>query len=202
MSTALQHHNTLAQETTFDKIQSWYIDDTDKIKLSQKHEDIRVRWESAYGLLCNYHSPQDAIPGLDKLDKRSKAQAYRDIKNAHNLFGDIQATSKDGVRSILYEYAMKIFQLATNDKNITEMNRAMSNLIKLKGLDRDDPEIPDFSRLKPTTQVIKLESDFLDKFGHLLDKKVLDSMKKSVDGKIFFEYKDVIDIPFIEVPNE
>ena len=97
---------------------------------------------------------------------------------------------------------MKIFQLATNDKNITEMNRAMSNLIKLKGLDRDDPEIPDFSRLKPTTQVIKLESDFLDKFGHLLDKKVLDSMKKSVDGKIFFEYKDVIDIPFIEVPNE
>ena len=103
---------SLPQDTTFDKILAWYIDETGKLKLTEKQEVLKNRWEAAYDLLCNYHSPQQATPLLMQKHGLSKAQAYRDVKNATNLFGDINETRKEGMRHILYEYAMKTFQMA------------------------------------------------------------------------------------------
>ena len=192
---------SLPQDTTFDKIFAWYVDDTDKLKLTKKQEDLKVRWEAAYDLLCNYHSPQQATPLLMQKFSISKAQAYRDVKNATNLFGDINATRKEGTRHILYEYAMKTFQMAAKNHDFAEMNRAIANMIKLKGLDKDDPNLPDFSRLEPTTQVIQLNPEFLQKFGHLIDQSVIEKMKKVMDKSVFSEYKDIIEVPFTEVKD-
>lgn len=128
--------------TTFDKIHAWYLFGQDEIKLSQKDQEIRDRWEAAFSLLVNYHSTENAIPVLKTKYNISRAQAYRDIIYAKKLFGDITQSSKDADRYILYELSMKTFQLAAKQKppHIEGMNRAIANMIKLKGLDRDEPD--------------------------------------------------------------
>ena len=200
--TNLLTQNQLIQDTTYDKILTWYIDETGKLKLTEKQEDLKSRWEAAYDLLCNYHSPQQATPLLMQQFGLSKAQAYRDVKNATNLFGDINETRKEGIRHILYEYAMKTFQMAAKSHDYAEMNRAIANMIKLKGLDKDDPDLPDFSRLVPTTQVIQINPEFLQKYGHLIDQSVIEKLKKVFEKKIVADYKDIIEVPFTEIKDE
>lgn len=190
------------EDTTFDKILGWFLDDTGKSTLSKKNEDLRLRWECAYDFQCNYKTPLQSAPLLMAKFGISRAQAYRDIRNSTNLFGDINNTRKEGSRNILYEYAMKALQQASRDGNTTEMNRAVSNMIKIKGLDREDPNIPDFSRLEPTIQVIQLNPEFLEKYGHLIDAKVLSKMKTVIDKNVFDEYKDIIDVPFTEIKDD
>ena len=191
----------LPTDTTFDKIFAWYMDNTGKLKLTEKQELLKLRWEAAFALLCNYHSPQDCIPLLMDQFDIEQAQVYRDIRNATNLFGDVHGTNKQGVRHILYQYSMKIYQLASTVADFQEMNKAIANMIKITGVDKEDPALPDFSRLKPTTQVIALDPEFLDKFGHVIDDKVLDKMRQVMKKNIFSEYKEIIDVPFIDVKD-
>ncbi len=188
-------------DTTFDKILGWFLDTTGKCNLSVKNTALRQRWECAYDLQCNYKTPTMAAPILMRKYNLSRAQAYRDIKNATNLFGDINATRKEGSRHVLYEYAMKTLQMASRDRNVKEMNKAVGNMIKIKGLDREDPNIPDFSRLEPTTQVIQLNPEFLEQYGHLIDKKVMTKMRKVIEKNVFDEYRDIIDISHEEVKD-
>jgi L-lactate utilization protein LutB len=62
------------------------------------------------------------------------------------LFGDVTRSYKDGIRHILYEFAMKVFQLAAGRKNefkqpdpdLKAMNVAIKNMAMLKGLDKED----------------------------------------------------------------
>ncbi len=128
--------------TSFDKIHAWYLYGSDKIILSHKDQEIRDRWEAAFSLLVNYHSTENAIPVLKTKYEISRAQAYRDIINAKRLFGDITQSSKEADRYILFELSMKTFQLAAKQSppHIEGMNRAIANMIKLKGLDRDEPD--------------------------------------------------------------
>lgn len=181
------------KKTTFDLIQDWYLSKEGDVVLSDTQEEIRQRWHKAWTLLGNYHSPSQAATVLMKSGIK-QAQAYRDVKNAINLFGDIQKADKEGYRHILYEYSVKVFQLAAKEGNLTEMNRAINNMTKLKGLDREDPDIPDFSRLEiaPTTVSIPAE--------------VLEFLMKNIGGGVVdvskFVPSDTEDVEFKDVKNE
>lgn len=119
-------------------------------------------------MLCNYHSIQQAIPLLISQFKISEAQAYRDIRNAIQLFGDVISSSKEGHRYVIYEYAVKTFQLAAKNGDHKAMSQAVSNMIKLLGLDRDDPDIPEFEKLKPNVYPIVLDQQLEDTLKQLL----------------------------------
>ena len=164
----------LQPDTTFDKIFLWYVDKEGKIQLTSKEEAIRQRWSAAFALLCNYHSPQQAIPLLMKEFDISQAQAYRDIRNAINLFGDISKSEKEGYRHILHEYTMKIFQIAAKDGNLEIMMKSVTTMMKLRGLDRDDPYVPDFSNIQPPSVEITIPTDIQVFLSQILQKGVVD----------------------------
>lgn len=134
-----QHLQKIIREgTSLDKIQATYIYD-DEIILTPKEQELKNRWDAAFSLLCNYHSTEQAIPVLQQRFNISRAAAYRDIANAKQIFGDITRTSKEADRYILYEWAQKTFQIATKNGDVDGMNRAISNMIKIKRIDQDDP---------------------------------------------------------------
>lgn len=180
--------------TTFDKIKDWYFSKDGTVELSPKVEKIRLRWSKAWTLLNNFHSPSQAAMVLEKETGVKQAQAFRDVRNAINLFGDVNKSSKEGYRHILYEYSMKALQLAIKDKDLTEMNRAIANMAKLKGLDREDPDIPDFSRLDIGTIEVNVPQDMMELVKNFIGKGVINVSD--------FNPENVEDVQFEDVSNE
>lgn len=137
----------LSLENTYDRIHAFYLTGR---KINDRDEDVRKRWEAAYALLCNFHSYQQAATVLAAScnPKISIGQAYRDLKNATRLFGDVTESSKEGFKFILLEYSMRCFQLAAKSSNVMEMNKSIANMIKIKGLDKEDPSSPLFENLQ------------------------------------------------------
>ncbi len=109
-------------DNKLEKIQGYY--DDERIKLSPTEDELRVRLEAAFTLLCKYHSNEQAKDRLMSQFNYSQAQAYRDLRSAIELFGDVIKTKKEASRYILYELAMKNYQLAASKSDIDQMNKA------------------------------------------------------------------------------
>ncbi|OUJ68823.1 hypothetical protein [Hymenobacter crusticola] len=127
-------------ETTLDRIRASYVMEGAEERLSPSDKLRKEQLEAAHSLLVNYHSLEQAVPLLVGRFGISRASAYRRCTEAIRLFGDVTRTYKDGIRHILYEFAMKVFQLAASAKppDLKAMNTAIKNMAVLKGLDKDD----------------------------------------------------------------
>jgi len=85
------------------------------------------------------------------------------------LFGDVQKAQKEGIRWIVYEYAVKVYQKAAAAGDMAAMNKAVSQMVKVMGLDRDDPEVPDMEKMKPSLVVLGLPEEQISQMQLLLD---------------------------------
>jgi len=192
-------------DTKLEKIREYF--DNDQIKLSKTEDDLRIRLEAAFTLLCKYHSNEQAKDRLMSQFSYSQAQAYRDLRSAIELFGDVVKTKKEASRYILYELAMKNYQLAASVSDIDQMNRAVANLIKITGVDRDDFDLPDPSKIQPPIQMLSLTFNFINgPYFKQIDKKaqnVLLDLQSKVNAIIekspAKEYLDMLTIQDAEI---
>lgn len=175
-------HNQKAK-TTIDKISAWYLDKESGVTLTEKEEKIRVRWSAAFSLLCQYHSPQQAVKVIQEQFDISEPQAYRDVKQATKLFGDVTKSEKEGYRHILYEYSMKVFQMAAKNHDLQNMNKSISNMISLKGLDVEDPDMPDFNKLQPHQYNINIPDATINILSNMMNKGVVNISDIKDEGK-------------------
>ncbi|WP_139252255.1 hypothetical protein [Hymenobacter psychrotolerans] len=129
-----------ATETALDRIRASYLNEGAEERLTDDDKKRKEQLEAAHGLLVNYHSMEQAVPLLTGRFDISRATAYRRCTEAIRLFGDVTRSYKDGIRHILYEFAMKVFQLAATAKppDLKAMNASIKNMAILKGLDKDD----------------------------------------------------------------
>lgn len=177
------------RDSTFDKIFAHYIN-PEKFPLSDKEEEIRKRWSAAFSLQLNYHSPEQAVPVLMEEFSISKAQAYRDIRNATALFGDVHKSEKEGKRYILYEYSMKLMQMAIKKGDLEAWGRAIDKMIKLGMLDKEDTE-----QINPE----KLEAS---EFKLVLPKELKQALMDMIgQGYIDLSQTHTLDIPHEELGN-
>lgn len=139
--------------TIRERIMLYYLED-DKVALTDKEEEVRTRWDTAFSLLCSGKSPVQVTKVLRKKYNISSAQGYRDVKDCMEVFGDVHKSSKQGYRHILYEYSMQIFQLAARKGDLREMNKAVANMAMAKGLNTEDANAPDFSQLVQNNQIV------------------------------------------------
>lgn len=151
------------KETTFDRIFRSYTEGEEYVTLTPVEVEQKKRWETCFTMLCNFRSPEQVIALMTEQFSISKATAYRDYRSAVKLFGDVGKSNKEGTRYVLFEYSMRCFQLAASAKppDIDQMNKSITNMIKLKGLDKEDPDAPDFSTLKPHIYNINLPENIL-----------------------------------------
>lgn len=197
-------------DSKLEKIRAWFVNT--EIQLTPTEEELRIRLESAFTLLCKYHSNEQARERLMTQFGYKSAQAYRDIRSAIDLFGDVVKIKKETSRYILYELAMKNYQLAASKTDVEQMNKALANLIKITGVDRDDFDLPDPSKIQPPVQILSIQQNFIQGpyFKHA-DKSVQEGLLKLqaqiqevIDKNPFKEYLDmiqVVDIPHKEISN-
>ncbi|WP_066621127.1 hypothetical protein [Rufibacter roseus] len=145
-------------DTRIDRIYFSYLEEDGEEKLSDKDKELRDQLEAAWGLLVQYHSFEQAVPLLVSRFKFSRATAYRVLNQCTQLFGDVTQVSKQGLRHILYEYSMKVFQLAATQRppDLAAMNRAIKNMAMLKGLDQNDVNGYDAELMEAHTYVMQL----------------------------------------------
>jgi hypothetical protein len=123
----------------FDKIRAYYIDGA---KLSDKQEHKRQQYEQAHQLrLAGYSKDQSVRMLLEMKVANSQAESYRLCNNSERLFGDVAAANKEGLRVILTENFLRLFQKAEKADNLKEANRALENLAKLNSLFKEEDSI-------------------------------------------------------------
>ncbi|QNF34357.1 hypothetical protein HUW51_17105 [Adhaeribacter swui] len=145
-------------DTRMDRLYYSYIDEEVEASLTDKDREYREQLEAAWSLLVQYHSFEQSVPLLRSRFDISRATAYRVLNDCTRLFGDVTQVSKQGLRHILYEYSMKVFQLAATQKppELGQMNRAIKNMAMLKGLDQNDAGSFDAELLEAHTYLLQL----------------------------------------------
>ena len=170
----------LKKDSTFDRIFSWYIDQS-SVKLSDKEQEIQQRWSAAWSLLMNYHSMEQAVAVHMKEFDLSRAQSYRDLKSAVNLFGNVTKTEKEGRRYVLYEYSMKVFQLALKKGDLETAGRMIERMSKLMRLDAAEDEIVNPEKLEASEYKIQLPKEIRDQLVMMVNKGFVDLNESAED---------------------
>ena len=123
----------------FEKIKAYYIDGA---RLSELQEKKRLQYEQAHQLrITGYSKDQTIKILLKKKVVDSQREAYRVCNNSEILFGDVAANNKEGLRVILTEYFLKLYQAAKIEDNLKEANRALENVARLNSLYKEEGTI-------------------------------------------------------------
>ena len=159
---------TGSTETTFDRIRASYLNEGAEVRLTPADVQRRNELEAAHALLVQYHSLEQAAKIIGERYQVSRATAYRRCTEAIRLFGDVTRAYKDGIRHILYEMSMRVFQLAAAKKeadfsgkvqsapDLKAMNAAIKNMAVLKGLDKEDTNALTPDMLAHKTYVVNI----------------------------------------------
>lgn len=123
-------------DTTFDKIQAFYID-PEKYPLTDKVEEIRLRWVTVINLLQKAYSKVKIANMLEKQYGISQAQAYIDIRNSENTFGNVMRTEKEAYKSMWLEWTKDYLKRARQKGDMKAEGKALDLLAKYGDLDAD-----------------------------------------------------------------
>lgn len=158
MSRKYAEHTRPNRDSHLDAVRDFYLNITSKRprELTPDQEHYRQRLVSVWTLLCRYHSDEQARKIHQKAFGIHEVTAYKDLRNAVDLFGDVRYTEKAGRRAILAEWCANTYQRAIEKGDVKSANRSIENMIKLLGLDGADADAPDFERLQPSLIVAAL----------------------------------------------
>lgn len=139
-------------DSSFDKIYAYYKD-ASKYPLTAKQTELKDRWLAAFTLRQNFHSREQAANVLIEKYGISRAQAYRDLKNAERLFGNVMKADRDGSLAILLEYSHKYLLMAVKAKDLKAIGKALELMGKYAEVDKEhainfNPEKLEDKRIK------------------------------------------------------
>ncbi len=144
-------------------------------------------------LIRNSNPPKKVAAMLMKrFPDVSRATAFRYIADAKYIYGSISKTDRQYWKEIVIDniletrretlQAAKRLIKAGQFKEAAALFKVVAqsdaNLGKYTGADRDDTDIPDFSRLQPPTQIISLHPEFLERYGNLIDPHLVAPLEK------------------------
>ena len=132
-----QHLPTIKTgDSSFDRIYAYYKDST-KYPLTEKQTELKDRWLAAFTLRQNFHSREQAANVLMEKYEISRAQAYRDLRNAERLFGNVMKADRDGSLAILSEYSHKYLLMAVKAKDLKAIGKALELMGKYAEIDKE-----------------------------------------------------------------
>lgn len=175
-------------DSTFDKIRAFYIN-PEGYPLSPMHEEIRQRWVLVVNLLLKAHSKTKIATMLERDFGVCQAQAYIDIRNAQNIFGDVVKTEQSVFKAMWTEWATDYLKRSKQNKDLKSEGKALDLLAKY-GIS-EEKEL-DFNPEKLENKEIKV----------VLPKKLQDALSIMIGkGVVDFNSLDVTDVDFEEPDN-
>lgn len=176
-------------DSTMDKLRAYYIDPSNH-ELSEHVDKLRVRYQHAYNLKMSYFSNKQIVTIWQKEYGLSQAQAYLDIKDALNLFGEVNKLSRDAKRNLLFEYSNALLQRARERGDQKAEAKAIDLLGKYSGLSEDDIAQFNPEKFENVDVTISVHKD--------LEKALLD---KLTNGSVDFNKFDATTIEYEEIKD-
>jgi hypothetical protein len=164
------------------------------VELTEDHKELWKRIDHAWALLVDTKNVKTDVEKTDVLCYTYKVAlntAYQYLQWAKELYGDIQDGNKSANRAIVFAYAQEAFKMGSMTRNAGAMSSAVAQMVKILGLDRDEPELPDFSKIKPPTIVLGLPEETQKQLLMLVQAGVVD-LTKSAPAKDA-EFIDITD---------
>lgn len=204
----------LLSDNAFDQIRNYALGRSET--LPNELAVIKKRWTAAYDFMLDSGLKSDWQVSKKLMDifHISQRQAYADIASAKRLYGDIRKSSKEAERYFASENAKENYEKAWSMFLATKKYQWYIAAVlqqkihaKVNGLEKDDPDLPDPSKINPPIQILQINLDFLtSKFAHVIDPKakerinaLLDQVNELVTQSRIGDYLDTtIDIPHIE----
>lgn len=176
-------------DSTFDKIQAFYID-PENYPLSEKLEEIRIRWTLVVNLQLKAYSKIKIANMLVKDYGVCQAQAYIDIRNAGNMFANVFQTDEKVYKAMWIEWATDFLKRAKQSKDLKSEGKALDLLGKYGDLETKDL---DFNPDKFENKEISIN------LSKNLQGKLIDMIGA---GVVDFNSLDVTEVDFEEIKPE
>src|SRR5690606_18681041 len=113
----------------------------------------------------------------------SLAQAYRHLDIAKYVLGNIQEINRKFERMALANWQKKLMARAEELDDIRGFSQGMTNLIKLLGLDREDPIPLDYSKFQPVQPIFGFFPELFDQNELLSDDELLRELEELKNPK-------------------
>lgn len=121
--------------------------------IKEYYENIRF----AYGLLLKGYTQATMIELFEQERGVPYATAWRLLRESQKVFGDQDEVSKYMHRMRASEMALRAYEIAESKGNSGAMTKASMAYQKAWGLDRDDADAPDFSKLETPANILVLD---------------------------------------------
>lgn len=189
----------LLKTTQYENIMAYLLDEKAKSDLTEHEQEMCDRWMEAWTLQRNYHTINDAAAIIMKRFGVSRATAFRDCANATALFGDLNASTKDGIKHLSTEMikdGAKIHRAMNDGDGLIKAGVAIA---KVNGVNVRDPDLPDFAKLQPHTYNIGLDELTIKAIHHLITSGRIDlsliaqAMQEMAEDVEFVEVKSIGD---------
>lgn len=164
---------TTKKLTYFERIQRMFRNEIEESDLSEDERKYLFAVRMAYGMMMEAHSTSYVVGVLIKEHNVAQRTAYNIINDAQRIFGQIQQTHKEFARIQAIEMAKFLWATAKRRQDVKGMNKALENFIRATGIDRLDPELPDFERLAPSLNILMLPEGMEDMIKAMLNKGVV-----------------------------
>ena len=178
----------ITTDDTFDRIEKYY---RQAGKLSPKETEICARWKLAFAIYAKQKNKKVAITKYLATLKSagvelSEAQAYRDFTAAEKIFVPIHKYTKDFLKMVIIESALKDVKKAEakaaeakDDPKGWAMcmeikNKAEKRIIDASGLSLNDPDLPDFGKLQANVFNINMDKQTMNMLQRMMQRGSID----------------------------
>ena len=132
-----------------------HLSNPERYPLTDKQQELFERVKAAWGYLTDKGlSREQTARKVAEQFGVSVETARKNVTATISIYGLNSRAEKEGMRMIVYEMISKTFQLAAKREDLKTMAACQKNLIKVFGLDRDDPDTPNFEKLEQNNNYI------------------------------------------------
>lgn len=149
---AIRHMN---DSTSLERILEWFLQgEPNTIVLTDWEVKKKDRLKAAFHILTSDRDHLRGAPLMCRLFGITEPTAYQDFRDAKYIFGEMGKSEKDGERAVMISKIIRAQHRAERAGDEKTYSKYIDLEMKIRALDRDDPEMPDFESLQPSTIII------------------------------------------------
>lgn len=125
-------------KTTFDRIYYSYLSEEVEALLTPDELERRVRIDEAWHHMVTLKSPLATAEWVQGKFGVARATAYRIVREALQIFGDVVESSKAAKRRLLWAYSLKGLDKALEIEDMRAYAAILKNMTTFEGLNLED----------------------------------------------------------------
>jgi hypothetical protein len=182
------------QPTRLEKVLMLFRGQMEEEELTLEEKKYLFALRTVYGMLLNCAPTPQIIGTLIKQHNYQQRVAYNILNDTQTVFGQIQNADKDFARLQAIEMAKYAWDIAKRRGDLGGMNKAIKNFVLATGIDRIDPDLPDFEKLAPSLNILQLPEGMEDSILAMLRQGAVNLNRPPIEAETI-PYEDISDKP-------